>query len=178
MLKILKHLSEILLVSRNVGETLPYKVLRRLVDAGWHEGRTWDSELLKNYLSGFDMVFPPAALRVLSEFGGLNIGSGGRLIYIGYIEEHLCLSHKLMKSLIGEPLFPVGRTNIFEDDGLGVLIDESGRIYVDGATGSDPPRDYRVDLIETNINRFLIRLFSGERIVEKQSWYYSQADFE
>ncbi|MCW1922712.1 hypothetical protein OKA05_09120 [Luteolibacter arcticus] len=65
-----------------------------------------------------------------------------------------------MSSLIGEPLFPVGWTNYFEDGGLGVLMDESGQLYVDGATGYDSPRDYRVDLMATDINDFLTRLFA------------------
>lgn len=72
----------------------------------------------------------------------------------------------------------MGFTDIFEDDGLGVLIDKSGRLYVDGATGYPPPQDYRIDLIEDDIDKFLERLFSKERIPEKQSWYYSESDFE
>lgn len=123
-------------------------------------------------MAKFDRAFPPAVIRVLSEFGGLDVG-GGRLISFGYIDDHMCASFTTLDELVGEPLFPIGRTNIFEDDGLGVLMDESGRVYVDGATGDRPPRDYRLDLIETNIDQFLVRIFSPGRAPEMQSWRYS-----
>jgi hypothetical protein len=114
---------------------------------------------------------------VLSEFGGLDVGDG-RLISFGYIDDHLCVSLARLEELVGEPLFPIGRTNIFEDDGLGVLMDRSGRVYVDGATGDMQPRDHRLDLIETDIDRFIVRIFSPGPTPEIQSWYYNLQDAE
>jgi len=178
MAKILKHLCESLRLASHPCRRFPARVLAPLVDAGWHEGRKWESGQLRDFLAGFDMVFPPVAVRVLSEFGGLDVGTGGRMLFFGHMDDRLCASHKTVGRLTGEPLFPLGVTNIFEDDGLGVFSGESGRIYVDGATGHDHPRDYRVDLIEDNIDRFLIRLFSRKPVPEKQSWYYSEADLE
>ncbi|RFC47430.1 MAG: SUKH-3 immunity protein [Verrucomicrobia bacterium] len=151
-------------------------VLAPLLDAGWHEGRNWESGRLDVYLSRFDTVFPPAAIRVLSEFGGLSIGFGGRVIAFGDIDEDLCASQKIIESLIGQPLFPVGTTNILQDDGLGVLMDESGQMFVDGATGDFPPRDYQLALIATDIDGFLKELFSGKPHPNIQSWHYSQSD--
>ena len=174
----MKRLSESLSVACRFGARFPRSVRSTLSDAGWHEGRRWDSERLEEFTAKFDTVFPPVAVRVLSEFGGLNIGFGGRLIFFGYIDEHLCSSLNVVRRLVGKPLFPVARTNIFEDDGLGVFMDESGRIYVDGATGCEPPRDYRCDLIEDDIDQFLIKIFSPGRTPERQSWYYSISDLE
>lgn len=171
-MKILKRLFEILRPSRNLSDRFPNSVINPLLAAGWHEDRKWESERLEAFLGNFDRAFPPRVIRVLSEFGGLDVGSG-RQISFGYIDEHLCASFTILERLIGAPLFPIGRTNIFEDDGLGVLMDESGQVYVDGSTGFDPPRDYRLDLIETDIDRFLVRLFSPDRTPEMQSWYYS-----
>jgi len=87
-------------------------------------------------------------------------------------------SHDLFPGRVGESLFPIGFTNIFEDDGLGVLVDASGKIYVNGATGYDPPRDYRVDLISTDIDTFLSELFAGRPVGERHSWYYSESDMQ
>ena len=162
--------------SHCVRSRFPHKVLAPLLDAGWHEGRCWESERIQNFLTRFDTTFPPAAIKVLSEFGGLEIGFRGRTIVFGDIDERLCASRTILRSLVGESLFPVGTTNIFEDDGLGVLIDASGQMYVDGDTGDDPPRDCRLDLISPSIDRFLGHLFSGDGIPKQKSWYYSHLD--
>lgn len=165
-------------VSSSVRSRFPDRVLARLLDAGWHDGRCWDSDQMHHFLNRFNTAVPSAAVKVLSEFGGLTIGFRGRIILFGDIDERLCGSIATLSTLLHEPLFPVGTTNIFEDDGLGVHIDESGMLYVDGASGYDPPRDHRLDLIESDIDGFLIQLFSEEPTPEKQSWYYSQSDFE
>lgn len=171
-MKILKRLSETLWTPGIASTRFPKVVLQPLLAAGWHEGRRWDPELLERFVARFERAFPPAVIRVLSEFGGLDVG-GGRLISFGYIDDHLCASFATLEELVGEPLFPVGRTNIFEDDGLGVLMDGSGRVYVDGATGDNPPRDYCLDLIETDMDRFLAQIFSPDSTPEMQSWFYS-----
>lgn len=177
MSKIGKRLSKLMRMIRSLNGRFPPRVLKPLIDAGWEAGRSWDTERLEAFLNKFGKTFPPTAILALSEFGGLDVG-GPRGIIFGHVEEHLCASLPTIEKLLGEPLFPIGWTNIFEDDGLSVLMDESGKVYVDGATGYDPPRDYRLDLIESNIDRFLKRLFSRSRIPEKQSWYYSEADLE
>jgi hypothetical protein len=177
LVKILKRLSETLRLHGDSGARFPKVVLNPLRAAGWHEGRTWEPELLDAFVGRFDRAFPPTVARVLSEFGGLDVGDG-RLISFGYIDDHLCASLATLKELVGEPLFPIGRTNIFEDDGLGVLMDSSGRVYVDGATGDMPPRDHRLDLIETDIDRFIVRIFSPGPTPEIQSWYYNLPDAE
>jgi hypothetical protein len=155
----------------------PPEVSLTLREAGWREGRRWEPERLEAFMAASDLPYPPAVVRVLSEFGGLNVGRSGRIIFFGHREEWLCASHKFLRTLVGEPLFPIGWTNLFEDDGLCVLMDESGRIYVDGPTGNAPPLDYLLGLIETDIDRFITRMFSGARAPEKQSWYYSKSDF-
>lgn len=152
------------------------RTLNRLFEAGWSEGRHCDASQLQSFFDSSRSVFPPAAINILAEFGGLVIGSKGRTIHFGVVDERLNTPLDLLGALLGQPLFPVGFTNIFEDDGLGVLTDSDGRLYVDGATGYDPPRDYRLDLISPDIDTFLGRLFSGERIPELQSWYYSASD--
>ncbi|WP_369335602.1 SUKH-3 domain-containing protein [Luteolibacter arcticus] len=86
MVRILKCLSRTLRLVSNVRGRFRLGVLAPLVDAGWHEGRNWELERLEEYLSGFDTVFPPAAGRVLSEFGGLDIGLGGA-------DDHFWLHH-------------------------------------------------------------------------------------
>lgn len=133
---------------------------------------------MHHFLNRFNTAVPSAAVKVLSEFGGLTIGFRGRIILFGDIDERFCSSTATLSTLLNEPLFPVGTTNIFEDDGLNVHIDASGRLYVNGASGYDPPRDCRLDLIESDIDSLLSRLFSDEPTPEKQSWYYSQSDFE
>jgi hypothetical protein len=173
--KILKRLSETLRPHGDSSSRLPKVVLKPLRAAGWHESRTWEPELLDAFVARFHSAYPATVARVLSEFGGLDVGDG-RLISFGYIDDHLCASLATLEELVGEPLFPIGRTNFFEDDGLGVLMDGSGRVYVDGATGHQPPRDYRLDLIETDIDRFLVRIFSPVPTPEIQSWYYSLPD--
>lgn len=177
LVKILKRLAESLRPSRYFSLRFPQKVLGPLRAAGWHKDRKWDPELLEAFVAKFSRAFPPAVVSVLSEFGGLDVGDS-RLISFGYIDDRLCASFTVLEELVGEPLFPIGSTNIFEDDGLGVLMDESGRVYVDGATGFAPPCDYRLDLIETDIDRFLSRIFSSGRTQELQSWYYSLPDGE
>jgi hypothetical protein len=168
-----------LLVERlRPGRKYPPEVSLQLREAGWREGRRWEAERLGAFKAEFDIPYPPAVVRVLSEFGGLKVGDGGRIIFFGHREEWLCASHQFLQTLVGEPLFPIGWTNMFEDSGLCVLMDESGRIYVDGETGYDPPLDYRVDLIETDIDRFITRMFSGKPAPGKKSWYYSASDFE
>jgi SUKH-3 immunity protein len=177
-MKILKRWLESLRSMGNHRGRFPKAVLKTLRAAGWHEGRTWEPELLDAFVSKFDRLFPPAVIRVLSEFGGLDAGRGGRLISFGYIDDHLCASFETLERLVGEPLFPVGRTDIFEDDGLAVLMDESGRVYVDGADGQQPPCDHRLDLIETDIDRFLARILSPGDIPMMQLWYYSLPSVE
>ncbi|MBK1884647.1 SUKH-3 domain-containing protein [Luteolibacter pohnpeiensis] len=176
-MKILKRFFETLRPNGNFGARFPNVVLNPLRAAGWHEGRTWEPGLLNSFVARFDRAFPPAVSIVISEFGGLHVG-GGRLISFGYIDDHLCSSFAILEELVGEPLFPIGRTNIFEDDGLGVLMDVSGRVYVDGATGDEPPRDQRLDMIETDIDRFLVSIFSPGHTPEMQSWYYSLPNAE
>jgi hypothetical protein len=156
----------------------PEHALVRLRQAGWSEGRSWPYSCLRAYIDRFDCTLPPAALSLLTEFGGLELGSQGRTVTFGDFEDRLTASHTLFPQLIGESLFPVGLTNLFEDDGLGVVVDASGKIYVDGATGYDPPRDYRLDLISPNIETFLDVLFSGDPVRECQSWYYSATELK
>ena len=154
----------------------PERTLNLLVEAGWSEGRRWDANRIQPFLDCSHRSLPPSAIKILTEFGGLVIGSVGRTITFGYLDERLRTPFDLLGALLGEPLFPIGFTNIFEDDGLGVLTDSVGRLYVDGATGYDPPRDYRLDLISPDIDTFFGMLFSGDRISELQSWYYSASD--
>ena len=40
------------------------------------------------------------------------------------------------------------------------------------------PRDHRLDLIETDIDRFIVRIFSPGPTPEIQSWYYNLQDAE
>jgi hypothetical protein len=154
----------------------PEPILAQLLDAGWSEGRQWDSLDMQTFTARFSLPFAPVPRAILSEFGGLDIGFRGRTVLFGYIDERLCLSHALLPSLLGDMLYPLGRTNIFEDDGLGVLTDAAGHIYVDGATGYEAPRDYRLDLVAADIDSFLVRAFSGQITPEPQSWYYSLAE--
>lgn len=162
--------------SASARRRFPERALTLLFEAGWTEGRRWDANRLRAFLDSSRRVFPPPVENILTEFGGLMIGSGGRTITFGDLDERLGTPLDLLEELLGQPLFAIGFTNIFEDDGLGVLTDSAGRLYVDGASGYDPPRDYRLDLISPDIDSFLVRLFSKERIPELQSWYYSASD--
>jgi hypothetical protein len=151
-------------------------VLAPLLDAGWHEGRQWDSKQMETFMGRFHSEFPVAARAILVEFGGLEIGFRNRTIVFGSIEDELCVSQSILPRLLPGRLFPLGHTNIFEDDGLGVLVDAAGQVYVDGATGYDPPKDYRLDLISPHIDVFLASLFSDKVIPQQTSWYYSLAE--
>lgn len=149
------------------------EVLVNLMDAGWHEGRTWDVVPLTEFERRFHFPYPPIVHQVLMEFGGLKIGLGGRIIVVGDIDEDLCSFRHTLSKLVGSALYPVGQTNIFEDDGLGVHLDADGRVFVDGATGEAPPNDYRIELIASAWDRCLDRLFSGERPPPSATWDYS-----
>ncbi|MDQ8192729.1 SUKH-3 domain-containing protein [Roseibacillus persicicus] len=146
---------------------------RALVSSGWQEGRRWDEHELKKYLRSFEFRFPNFAVEILLEFGGLDIGQRGRLVSFGYIDDWLLPSYEEAKSFTGKELFPVGRTNRFEDDGLGVLVDREGQIYVNGPTGSDPPCDHRLDSIAEGFDGFLSTMFIPGRISIRESWNYT-----
>jgi hypothetical protein len=168
-----------LALTNSLSGRFPPRVLSPLIDAGWRAGRQWEPELLQAFEERINIALPLPALNALSEFGGLNIDISGGLICFGDVEVDLCTSLMSIEKLLGEPLYPIGWTaNIFQCDVLSVLMDRSGRVYVDGDTGYDPPRDYRLDLIETNIDRFLKSLFSRRRIPLKQTWYYSVVGLE
>ena len=153
------------------------EVLLNLLDAGWHEGRAWDDELLSEFQSRFTVVPPPTALEVLREFGGLEIGLSGRTIRVGEIDDQLCIQRQKLTSLVGTTLYPIGETIIFSDDGLGVHIDEEGRVFIDGPT--DPPHDYRIELIALGFDTFLNQAFRKNRevpIPTLTSWDYTETD--
>jgi hypothetical protein len=165
-------------VSQSAKARFSDEVLLNLLDAGWHEGRAWDDELLSEFQSRFTVVPPPTALEVLREFGGLDIGLSGRMIQIGEITERLCSFRGTLIKLVGPTLYPIGETNIFEDDGLGVHIDEAGQVFVDGATGHDPPNDYRIELIASGFDAFLNCVFRKDRegpIPMLNSWTYTES---
>jgi len=159
----------------------PDKVLVNLVDAGWHEGRQWDPRSLEEFEAHFGKA-PPLASKILLEFGGLAVGFGNRTITFGLIDDQLGPSRQVLDSLLGTALYPVGLTNILEDDGLGVHVDGQGRLFVDGRTGFDPPQDYRMDLLGHSMDDALGRLFAGGAITwptlidGPTSWYYTEAD--
>lgn len=151
-------------------------VLINLLDAGWHEGRAWDDERSSEFQSRFTSIPPSIAREVLKEFGGLDIGLNGRRIQIGKIDDRLCAYRQKLASIVGPTLYPIGETNIFEDDGLGIHIDEEGRVFIDGPTGHDPPHDYRIELIASDFDFFLHRAFSEGPTPSLASWDYSGTD--
>jgi hypothetical protein len=153
-------------------------VLINLLDAGWHEGRAWDGERLSEFQRLFSSNPPSTAQEVLKEFGGLEIGLSGRTIQIGEIKDRLCAYRQKLASLVGPTLYPIGQTNIFEDDGLGVHIDEEGRVFIDGPTGHDPPHDYRIELIASGFDFFLHLIFSRGPTPSLASWDYTETDME
>lgn len=152
------------------------EVLINLLHAGWHEGRAWDDERLSEFQSRFTSIPPSTAQEVLKEFGGLEIGLSGRTIQIGKIKDRLCAYRQKLASLVGPTLYPIGETNIFEDDGLGVHIDEEGRVFIDGPTGQDPPHDYEIELIASGFDFFLHRAFSKGPTPSLASWDYTETD--
>lgn len=148
------------------------EILINLLDAGWFEERRWDQKQVSEFEARFQLHYPQPAHDIVVEFRGLNIGIA-RSIWIGDIDESLRLSKGIIDILVGATLYPIGGTNIFEDDGLGVHVDTSGRVFVDGATGYDSPQDYRIDLIASDFDELLHRLFSSAQVPLQASWYYS-----
>jgi hypothetical protein len=54
-------------------------------------------------------------------------------------------------------------------------MDDSGRMYVDGATSDFPPHDYCVGLVASTADSFFNQMFADPcRILEETNWtYYS-----
>lgn len=150
------------------------EVLINLLDAGWHEGRIWDHERLSEFQRRFSSNPSSTALAVLIEFGGLEIGLSGRTIRIGEIDDQLCIHRQKLTSLVGPTLYPIGETIIFNDDGLAVHIDEEGRVFIHGPT--DPPHDYRIELIASGFDSFLHRAFGQGPTPSLASWDYTASD--
>lgn len=161
----------LLLQSAGIRARLGDHGLMALLKADWYEGREWDEDKLAAFEKRFPVESSHPARGILREFGGLNIG-GVRGMVIGHMEEAHTHSREIIDRLAGARLYPVGWTNIFEDDGLAVHVDEKGRVYVDGATGHDPPKDQRVDLIARDFDEFLRKVFAPGPTQEIQMWYY------
>lgn len=163
-------LSSLTNASRN---RFPEETLLCLLDAGWNEGRVWGDQPLTGFTQLFDLDYPQSILKVLTEFGGLSIGFYNRTIDVGNVEEELRSSYQVSSTLVGVSLFPIGRTNIFEDDGLAVLASEDGRIFVDGETGSAPPNDQRLDYIAASFSDALNKILAKEKTKFDQTWSYT-----
>jgi hypothetical protein len=133
-------------------------VLIKLLGVGWMEGRQASPEVLAAAQRLSPRPFPPEVLAILIEFGGLEIFSGiGRSIAVGMGSEADLLRQPAVETVVGFPLYPIGWTNQFEDDGLIVYADTSGRIFLDGGYRSDA---YLVEFYAATFDRALEMIFN------------------
>lgn len=136
-------------------------VLVKLLGVGWMEGRQASPEVLAAAQRLSPRPFPPEVLAILTEFGGLQISSGiGRCIAVGMESKEDLLRQPAVETVVGFPLYPVGWTNEFEDDGLIVYADASGRIFLDGGFNDD---EFLVEFYAATFDRALERIF-GESL--------------
>ncbi len=151
------------------------ETLVNLIDSGWLPNRWLTDEEVKNLRLDDSYNYPDSAISVLREFGDLNIGFYNRTIHLGFLDDwlkHPCSFHK---ELTGIAIYPIGWTNLFCDDGLGVYCDDSGAIYIDGQTGNEPPQDGLLEKIGDNFDFVIDSLFTDWKILfgsEELRWYY------
>lgn len=107
------------------------EVARLLLDAGWQPGRQVSTELWEA-----DVVRPfPAALAVLREFGGLQIGTKGPGLDFARSDVDLTYCKPTRPEWVGYPDLErsVGQRlctlGVVHGGNAELLIDESGRIY-------------------------------------------------
>lgn len=150
------------MVSDSTRKRFSEKVLIKLLGAGWREGRKAEADTLLAMQEAARHPFPQPVTVVLTEFGGLKIYSGiGRCARIGAVESELTAHQNLLESLVKAHLHPIGFTNLFDDDGLVLYADDSGRIFADGETGHKDPGSGRIDYVAGNFDRALEIMLSS-----------------
>lgn len=131
-------------------------VLIKLLGNGWTEERKADARMMASMQQFAPHPFPAAVIEILSEFGDLNIYSGiGRSADIGPLSSELTAHLGTLERVLERPLHPIGWTNLFEDDGLVIYVDDSGSVFLDGGTGCKDPGSYRIDYIASSFDRAL-----------------------
>jgi hypothetical protein len=131
-------------------------VLIKLLGNGWTEERKADARMMASMQHFAPHPYPAAVIEILSEFGGLNIYSGiGRLADIGAVNSELTAHLGTLERVLERPLHPIGWTNLFDDDGLVIYVDDSGGVFLDGGTGYKDPGSRRIDYIANSFDRAL-----------------------
>ena len=131
-------------------------VLIKLLGNGWTEGRKAEARMMAPMQQFAPHPFPATVVDVLNEFGGLKLYSGvGRLADIGAVSSELTAHLSTLERVLERPLHPIGWTNLFEDDGLVIYVDDSGSIFLDGGTGYKDPGSSRIDYIASSFDRAL-----------------------
>ncbi|MES2596323.1 MAG: hypothetical protein V4662_13345 [Verrucomicrobiota bacterium] len=152
------------------------EALLNLVDAGWHDERVWNSTELDGHESRFEVACPDCVHEVFCCFGGLTIGIEGRHVCVGQVAEYDCPVPALLGHVVGARLYLVGETDLLCDEVLGILMDESGRVYVDGSTSDNPPKDRSVGLVAPDFTSFLNAVFLDDlAVLENTSWMFYSA---
>ena len=131
-------------------------VLIKLLGNGWTEGRKTNVRMMASMQQFAPHPFPATVTEILSEFGGLIIYSGiGRSADIGSVNGELTVHLTTLERVLERPLHPIGLTNLFDDDGLVIYMDDSGGVFVDGGTGYKDPGNRRIDYIASSFDRAL-----------------------
>lgn len=152
------------------------ETLVNLLDAGWTEERVWDAVELHKFERRHATFYPKHVHEVLLKFGGLAIGINGRSLRVGSVIEYEYVFPDLLNQVVNTQLFVIGETDILCDDALGVMMDQSGHIYVDGSTSDAPPKDYCVGKVASDFTSFLDALFTDEdSVLDETVWTYYSA---
>ncbi|GEP45121.1 hypothetical protein [Brevifollis gellanilyticus] len=158
-------------LSEKTRATFCDKALLNLVDAGWHDERVWNAKDLNDYESRFEVAPPDGVHEVFCSFGGLTIGMEGRHIRVGPVAEYDCPVPVVLGHVVGTRLYLVGETDFLCDEFLGILMDECGRVYLDGSTSDIPPEDRCVGLVAPDFSSFLNAMFSDDlAVLENTPW--------
>ncbi len=155
------------------------QVLIDLLIGGWTEGRQADSEQMEAFQQQIATPLPEAVAAILREFGGLRFGRGRSIDFKAV--DPVDIAHlNTLNALVGRPLYPVGWTNIFADDGLVVHADDRGQIFMDEHTGFEGQRTGVIEYVAQNMDRALeIMLGKGVEFdvwpetSKKAAWFYT-----
>ena len=101
------------------------KLLGRLDEAGWREGRC-ASEYLQEFQVALGPILHSAARKVLAEFAGLAIG---RRVFLDLYYVKLALNERSKLPLgLRDSVCPIALTSYWSD--ASVWIDECGRVFL------------------------------------------------
>ena len=152
------------------------EALLHLLDAGWNDERVWNAPDLNEHESRFEVACPDCVHQVFRSFGGLSIGIEGRRVSVGQLAEYDCPAPVLLGRVVGLRVYFIGETDMLSDEVLGILMDERGRVYLDGSTSDHPPKDRCVGVVAPDFTSFLNAVFSDDLgVLEKTPWIYYTA---